>query len=276
MRSRLMPNENYHSNRITVPPVFEEVFTHFYYAENKSDVPLSQTLLPTFQTIMVFNFGAPVSFRSSQQDELEIEKCLVLGPIKQALTYTLPPKAEILVANFKDDAFFRFFGTAIIAENFSIHPDELLNENCFTVLWQELKKINDTASRVQYILEFCRPYLQNRDPITAQIAGFNDTNQSPIKAISEKNNLSERAVQLHHKKHLGYSAKELGRYQRFLKAIQLIQSIASNTSKVDWFEIISECGYYDQSQLIHDFKHYLHLTPLKYMQFQQGICNARP
>lgn len=224
---------------------------------------------------MAFNFGAPVSF-ISRQDELQIEKCLVLGPIKQALTYSLPPKAEILVANFKDDAFFRFFGTAIIAGNFPVHPDELLNESCFTVLWQELSKINDTAGRVQYLLDFCKPYLQLRDPIAAQIAGFNDYNQSSIKAISEKNNLSERALQLHHKKYLGYSAKELGRYHRFLKAIQLIQATALNTAKMDWFEIISECGYYDQSQLIHDFKHYLNLTPSKYLKFQQSICNARP
>jgi AraC-like DNA-binding protein len=160
-------------------------------------------------------------------------------------------------------------------ETFPIHADELLNENCFTVLWEKLNKINDTNRQVQYILDFCKPYLQHRDPITAQIAGFNDDNQSLIKTISEKNNLSERAIQLHHKKHLGYSAKELDRYRRFLKAIQLVQTIASDSSKMDWFEIISECGYYDQSQLIHDFKHYLNLTPSKYLKLQQHICNPR-
>jgi AraC-like DNA-binding protein len=270
-----MTRENYHSGRITVPSLFEEVFSHFYFARNSSEEAVTQTLLPSYQTMMVFNFGAPVSFTTRLQDVLEIEKCLVLGPVKQAFAYTLPPKAEILVANFKDDAFFRFFGTAIIAGNSPVHPDELLNENCFTVLWQELKQMHDNNSRVQYILDFCKPYLQHRDPITAQITGFDETGQSAIKAISENNNVSERAVQLHHKKHLGYSAKELARYQRFLKAIQLIQTTATGTGKMDWFEIISECGYYDQSQLIHDFKHYLNLTPLKYLKFQQGICSSR-
>lgn len=270
-----MTNENFYSGRITVPPLFEEVFSHFYFAENRSNSPISQTLLPSYQTLMVFNFGAPATFITKQQDEIAIEKCLVAGPIKQAFLYTLPPKANILVANFKDDAFFRFFGTAVIAENFPVHPDELMNENCFTVLWQELSRMNDTNTRVQYILDFCKPYLQHRDPITAQITSFDDNGQSPVKAISESNDLSERAIQLHHKKHLGYSAKELGRYQRFLKAIQLIQAMATNTAKPDWFEIINECGYYDQSQLIHDFKHYINLTPSKYLKFQQGICHAR-
>ncbi|HEY0298211.1 MAG TPA: AraC family transcriptional regulator [Arachidicoccus sp.] len=52
-----------------------------------------------------------------------------------------------------------------------------------------------------------------------------------------------------------------------------MQSIASNAKKIDWFDIISECGYYDQSQLIHDFKHYINLSPVKYLSFQQDICN---
>jgi AraC-like DNA-binding protein len=270
-----MSKETYHSHRIPVSSPFDEVFSHFYFAENPSDEAIDQTLLPSYQTIMVFNFGTPVSFVTRNNDTIEIEKCLVVGPIKQAVAYTMPPRSEILVANFKDDAFFRFFGTATIAEQFAVHPDELLNENCFTALWKKLSKISDTNTSVENILDFCKPYLHQRDLIGEQIAGFTDNSQSPIKSISDKNNLSERAVQLHHKKQLGYSAKELGRYQRFLKAIQLIQTIASNDTKMDWFEIISECGYYDQSQLIHDFKHYLGLTPSKYLKFQAEICNPR-
>ena len=86
---------------------------------------------------------------------------------------------------------------------------------------------------------------------------------------------SERNIQTIHKKHLGYSAKELNHYQRFLRAIELIQDIASKSSKIDWFKIINECGYYDQSQLIHDFKNYINLSPTKYLKFQQDICNPK-
>lgn len=268
--------EPYQNYRIAVPPAFEEVFSHFYYAENSSGETVSKTLLPSYQTIMVFSFGAPVSFISNQNDEVIIDKCIVVGPLKKAVDYTLPPNAEILVANFKGDAFFRFFGIAAIAENLSVHPDDLLNENCFTGLWIALCKISNTNDRVNWLLDFCKPYLQQRNPIAGQIASFDDGNQSPIKAISVENNLSERAIQLNHKKYLGYSAKEISRYQRFLKAIQLIQTIATDTSKIDWFEIISECDYYDQSQLIHDFKHYLNLSPSKYMKLQQDICNPKP
>lgn len=155
-----------------------------------------------------------------------------------------------------------------------MNPDELLNENCFNLLWSELRKKNDNEARVNYILDFSKPYIRDRNRIADQIASFDATNLNPVKKISEKNQVSERTVQLNHKKYFGYSAKEISRYQRFLKAIQHIQAIASsNNAKMDWFEVINECGYYDQSQLIHDFKHYLNLSPSKYLKFQQGICN---
>ncbi|RFS20103.1 AraC family transcriptional regulator [Chitinophaga silvatica] len=268
--------EGYNSYRIAVPPAFEEIFSHFYFAENKSDTAITQTLLPSYQTIMVFSFGTQVSFTIPENAELTINKCLVLGPIKQALDYTLPPNAEILVANFKDDAFFRFFGNASIMQNTPIHPDELLNENCFTHLWSELNKIVENTDRINHILDFSKPYVRNRNQIAEQIIGFDDNNNSPVKDISEKNQLSERAIQLHHKKYFGYSAKEINRFNRFLKAIQLIQETASSIdTKIDWFEVIHICGYYDQSQLIHDFKHYLNLSPSKYLKYQQSICNPR-
>ncbi|MGO3805023.1 MAG: helix-turn-helix domain-containing protein, partial [Sphingobacterium sp.] len=84
---------------------------------------------------------------------------------------------------------------------------------------------------------------------------------------------TERTIQLKQKIHFGYSVKEINRYKRFLRAVEYIESIDSKVSKEDWFTIINDCGYYDQSQLINDFKHYLNLSPTKYLKYQQDICN---
>jgi AraC-like DNA-binding protein len=266
-------HEVYKGYRIAVPVEFEALFSHFYFAENRSNVPITQTLLPTFQTMMVFSFGQSLSLITKENEEISMDKCLVLGPIKQAFTYTLPAGGEMLVVNFKDDAFFRFFGTASIVEN--LHPDDLLNDNCFTTLWTTLSQIDAVNSRVDHILDFSRPYIQNRHPLTEQIIAFGNSVISPVKAISDKAQLSERSIQMNLKKHLGYSSKGINRYMRFLKAVELVQQLASGNDPINWFEVIEQCGYYDQSQLIHDFKHYLNLSPSKYMKFQQGICNAR-
>ena len=267
--------EGYSSCRISTPPAYEDVFSHFYHAKNNSDAVIEKTLLPSYQTIMIFNFGIPASFVTQTHELITVDRCMVLGPIKQAFNYILPVGAEILVCNFKDDAFIRFFANADLTQGLTVHPDKLLSQNCFTTLWSEIHKTNSNSNRVEMILGFCEPYLRNRDEIAEQIANLDGTSFSPIKEISKKSNLSERSVQVHHKKHFGYTSKEIYRYRRFLKAIQLVNLISAGDSKVDWFEIIEQCGYYDQSQLIKDFNHYLRISPSKYLKFQEAICNPK-
>ncbi len=266
-------NPEYNNFRIAIPTRFEEVFTHFYFAENKSNELITKTLLPSYQTILILSFGEKPYLLSKQNTRIEVDKYLMIGPIKHAFDYALPPNSEILTINFKDDAFYRFFGNAAITEHVPMNPEDLVNDDCFSILWFELSKLNDTHARAEHILKFSESYLVNRNKIAEQLANFKEQSLNSIKSVACQNNQTERNIQLNHKKHFGYSAKEHNRYERFLKTVELIQSLASSTSKIDWFEIVAECGYYDQSQLIKDFKHYLNLSPTKYLQFQQDICN---
>ncbi|AZA51930.1 helix-turn-helix transcriptional regulator [Chryseobacterium sp. G0201] len=265
----------YNQLKIPVPKEFESIFSHFYFAENNSQQLVTKTLLPTFQTILLFCFGESATMKTKENTIISVYKCITFGPIRHSFEYTLPPKASILVANFEDDAFYRFFGKVIISNNFAVHPDELLTENCFTDLWYELSKINSTQEQVDHILNFCQPYLQNQDFTSQLLSNFKDENLNPIKIIAEKTNQSERNIQLKQKEKFGYSSKEINRYNRFFKAIQMIEKEIEAQNKVEWFNIISECNYYDQSQLIHDFKHFLHISPSQYLKFQQDICNPR-
>ena len=265
------PDESYRERRIAVPTEFEQVITYFYSAVNYTGSDITKILVPSFQTIMVFSFGAPISF-NSQGEELALDQCLVLGPIKQPIEYTLPDAADLLVVNFKDDAFYRFFGPALISGLVVAHPDELLQQNCFMQLWLALKA-ESIDRRTALLLDFCKPYLKCRDALFEGISSETSDYRviSPIKAVAQKTGQSERNIQLNHKKYLGYTAKERARFERFLKAMQLLQNPAE---KVDWLQIVQASGYYDQSQLIHDFKHYLNLSPSRYIKFQNEICRV--
>ncbi|MGP1990904.1 helix-turn-helix domain-containing protein [Zobellia laminariae] len=265
------PNK-FTSKRIEVPETFQDIFTHFYRAENRSENPITKTLVPSFQIIMVYSFGAPIQFKTEHDTQMTIEKCLVLGPIKKAFDYTLPAGSDMLVANFKDDAFYRFFGKVILSDYLPTNPDSLLTENCFTNLWQLIKNVTP-KERVNLILDFCKPYLKESETAFQKLADYTDdyTVFNPIKIIAQETEQSERTIQLNHKKYFGYTAKEKSRYEKFIKAIGLLQN---QSSKVNWFAIIEACGYYDQSQLIHDFKYFTGHTPTQYLKFSQDICQT--
>ncbi|UKB80589.1 helix-turn-helix domain-containing protein [Chryseobacterium sp. MEBOG07] len=264
----------YNECRISVPQEFENVFTHFYFAENTSKTPVTKTLLPTYQTILLFCFGESAAMSTRGKTIIGVDKCMVFGPVRQAFDYTLPVGCSILVANFKDDAFFRFFGKVSIEQSIR-HPDELLRENCFTDLWHQLTGLHSTAEQVSHILEFCRPYLQHQDTTSKLLSSFENDFFNPIKVIAAQTHQTERNIQRKQKEQFGYSLKELTRYNRFLKAIKALEERIGKQDKIKWFDIIAECGYYDQSQLIHDFKHFINISPAQYLKFQQEICNPK-
>lgn len=268
-------NLDYINYRIAIPQGYEKLFTHFYYSKNNTSETITKRLIPSYQTILIFSFGEKPCFISKQNPYLEVNKYLMLGPIKHIIEYSLPPKAEILLVNFKDDAFFRFFGNATIAERIPMVPDELAIEDSFMSLWHELNNMNDNNARVSSILKFSDPYFETQSKIAEQIINFSNQALNPIKSIASQNNQTERNTQLNHQKHFGYSAKEFSRYTRFIKAIALIDNAAYTNSKIDWLEIVAECGYYDQSQLINNFKHFINLSPTKYYKFLQDICNSK-
>lgn len=261
--------------RIEPPLGSEEMFTHFYFASNHTSESITKTLLPSYQTILIFTFGVKASLVSKEGYEIETGNCLVLGPVKQAFDYVLPSGSEILVVNFTGDAFYRFFGEASVAMHQPMNPDALLEENCFTDLWLRLNEISEAGQRISHILDFCMPYLKERNDLAGQLAGFKDDGRDAVKTIAGLNNQTARNIQLIHKKHLGFSAKEFSRYRRFLNAVGILQENVASNVKTDWFELIDACGYYDQSQLIRDFKHYINLSPTQYLKFQQHICSAK-
>lgn len=269
-------NSGYISERIPVPEGWEEVFSHFYYAANETDQPIKKTLLPTFQMLMVFSLGEPATIYL-EEEALPVGKSIVIGPLKKTLEYALQPGSEILVANFCFDAFYRFFGPALQAYSELVqNPDELIKQHCFTDLWQELHDLPTVEQRVQCILDFSATYLRKREAASDVIIrdGLSETIMNPVKVVAAKSGQSERSVQLNYKKYLGYSAKEINRYQRFEKAILFTRDAWEKDGMVNWFDVIDECGYYDQSHLIHDFTHYLGVPPARFLKLQSVICIA--
>ncbi|UAY55102.1 AraC family transcriptional regulator [Arachidicoccus terrestris] len=265
---------SYVEHKITVPEAFRDVFSQFYYAENNTEHSVTRTLVPSYQMFMIFIFGSDgrVFIQGPAIEKTAIEKCIVLGPVKRAFDYTLLTNTQLLVLSFKDDAFYRFFGTSADADRLPLDPNILVSDNCFTRLWESMQFMNGPAKRIRHILHFCTPYLKVQPLAAQQLLSLRGSVINPIKKIAADTHQSERSIQLHHKKYLGYSAKELARYDRFMKAIKMIQDKAMKATKENWFDIIDQCGYYDQSQLIKDFKYYIHLSPVKYIEMQRSIC----
>ncbi len=97
-------------------------------------------------------------------------------------------------------------------------------------------------------------------------------NQSSIKTISNKVGFSQKHFIKLFKEHVGVTPKEFLKVIRFQKAIQHIE----NQIAVDWSQISYDCGFYDQSHFIADFKNFSGFTPSEYIKQKGDFLNYIP
>jgi AraC-like DNA-binding protein len=73
--------------------------------------------------------------------------------------------------------------------------------------------------------------------------------------------LSERHLQREFKLQIGSSPKSFARMARFNHAFQIIKS----SEKVDWQNVVFECGYFDQGHFIREFAAFTGKSPASFL-----------
>lgn len=74
------------------------------------------------------------------------------------------------------------------------------------------------------------------------------------------------------KRHVGITPKAYLKIMRFQKAVNEIE----RQKKIDWTDISLDCGFYDQSHFINDFKLFSGFTPEEYSKLHMDYLNYIP
>ncbi|MFY0254913.1 helix-turn-helix domain-containing protein [Chitinophaga sp. 30R24] len=268
-----------------VTPPLSEIVKHFYAIQSSSDfVATIAHLSPNYEMMLVFNFGSPVraSFAADPPGSILIGKIALLGPLKKMLNYEVLPATDMLITVFNLDGFYRLFQVAVdsLNSNQVHHPDILMPTACSNELWEVLSRISNQEERVQVLQEYVQTFNREADSAAKLLregsAYFNDSLLQPVKAIAADAGLSERTIQLRFKKYVGYSPKELLRFLRFKQVIRSIEQYSG--AQINWFDLIYDFGYHDQSHLIKDFQHFLGTSPETFVKQILGkeFCVTRP
>jgi AraC-like DNA-binding protein len=258
---------------------------YFYCIQAPADFETKvQHLSPNLEMMLIFNFGAPVriSFGNETVGDVKIERVAAIGPLRKMLSYEILPGADIIVTVFNPDGFYRLFQLPMdeMNEPDIIDPDRLLNITGFNNLWKALNNLSQLSDRIglleAYALAFVRDAEEAVSPLVDGIPYFHNPIIQPVRAIASDSNLSERTIQLRFKKYLGFSPKELLRFLRFKQVINGIME--KESMEVDWYELVNQYAYHDQSHLIKDFQYYLGTTPRKFVKEIAGkeFCVSRP
>ena len=259
----------------------ERVVSHFYCVQlSPHDHPQSLQLLPHYEMMLVFNFGPEIPI-SLGNEKYTVQKTAVLGPLQKMLTYELPTGADLMVANFTLDGFYRLLGVPMQhLKTGDLHdPDVLLDKSCFIDLWEQAAHTLDLADRIRLLTEYALAYLAPSDagaePLLDSIPYFRDSTLDPIKALAQTRQVSPRSIQLRFQSHLGYSAKEMTRFLRFRKVLTFLTE--RGPQPPDWPDLVLTFGYHDHSHLIKDFQYYLGFAPRQFLKQLAlgGVCISK-
>lgn len=272
---RALPTSRVQEHFLPVPTALQPAIRHLLLltVASKETEPVVRTLLPSFHIILLINLGPAADLWFATEGAIaptqRLTSLLLAGPLVQPLHYRLPGGARVLVVDFTLAGFYRLFRVpAQQLRGAFIEPDMLVPGGIFAQLWYQLQGLATPAQLLDTLTAFCASYLRPLEgPHAAlltqlpQLAGRNYL--SPLKSLAATSQLSERTLQLHFQKYLGFSAKELGRFLRFRRVLTTVQQDLQAPGRIDWLALLEQHGYYDQPHLIHEFTYFLRQSPSK-------------
>jgi AraC-like DNA-binding protein len=270
--------------RYPVDPRLAGVLGHFYVITTPEDMPPQiRHLSPNLEMMVVFNFGSPVSF-SFGDEEIGvhvIDNIGILGPLRRMMNYELLPNADLLILPFVFDGFYRLLSLSPEKLDGAVAQEAELASHTQRLeeIWRLLAGINTPEKRIGVLTDYLLINISQSGEASQQMLDSVDDMHNPVvnpvKVIADRYAISERTIQLRFKKYVGYSPKELIRFLRFKQVLSYI--LRHTGEKVNWFDVIVQFGYHDQSHLIKDFKYYTGISPQQFIQLNEdgNFCIGR-
>jgi AraC-like DNA-binding protein len=153
-------------------------------------------------------------------------------------------------------------GDVYLAEDTQLHRHIALK-----VLTAELAAHSDRMRRfkqeAQAAAALNHPNIAHISAVRFALDAFGRTDSGlGIRDVARDAGLSQRRFSQLFTREVGMSPKLFYRVQRFRQALETVRHAA----EPNWAQVAVDCGYYDQSHLIHDFRFFSNLSPTEYVR----------
>jgi AraC-like DNA-binding protein len=255
-----------------------EFIEDFWLYEDYEGEHRHERILPSGTFEMVFNL---------REDELRIygastsAKCrrfsgaVISGPYAGSFMSDTAEEAAILGVHFKPGGAFAVLGL-LAGELTNTHVDlRTIWGPTATTLRERLCEMSQTNDRFrlleQALLERLFDGPDRHGAVRVGLDVLMRTHgRAKVRDIARAVDLSQRRFIAVFASEVGLTPKLFGRVQRFQHAV----ASARSATKVDWAQFAVECGYFDQSHLIHEFVEFTGLSAADYWRRQYQLDHA--
>lgn len=257
-------------------PIFplSQFIDHFFYYEGYNPEHSVDRFLPDGEVQIIFDLTDYPKYIYDNDTLKEIQSCRNVwfsGFRTEPITIPSGKENEMLIVQFRKGKAFPFLTEPMHnITNFVVDAELVLNPEIMSIR-ERLLDVSTPALKFQVLEKHLVKIYLNKleenpfvDYAISKILA--SPNQCSIKTITDKVGYSQKHVIKLFKEQIGVSPKEFLKVIRFQKAIQLIEL----QKNIDWTAVAFDCGFYDQSHFIADFKHFSGFTPTEYIR-QRGL-----
>lgn len=265
-----------HLEKPPSPPLAPFVECYWYVcASAEEEYPGPLKVLPTESVNLIFNLGHPHrAYHPGDFNQWELnQRCWISGIRKESMF--IGPTHGTHVAGIR----FRPGGLPLLLQTpaSEFHMQTVEMEDVWGDLGEKVcEQLHDAESTdakfavlERFLLRRCRGNLE-ADPRVGYAVRWLTRNPlaSPLD-ICESLGISHKHLTRLFRRDIGITPRALTRLQRFQRVIGRLEV----EPPADWAPFALDCGYYDQSHFINDFRAYSGLTPSAYLQKRTPFRN---
>jgi AraC-like DNA-binding protein len=102
--------------------------------------------------------------------------------------------------------------------------------------------------------KICRPGMNQSDLVDHAVTALESSHGLlKIGTLANAVGVSRQHLALQFRAHVGITTKTFARICRFRRAVADIRNARAPAARIDWATLALDCGYFDQSHLIHEF-----------------------
>ncbi len=199
---------------------------------------------------------------------------VIAGARSQSIVIDTSRSLSFIGAQFRPGGAFAFLGLpAGELQDISVDP-ALVWGSSARVLREKLLDTPAPEARFRILERFLLERLhkaRDRHPaVQYAIDTIGDSGgAASVASIVERTGLSARRFIATFRAEVGLAPKVFCRLARFRRVIGTLR----NVEAVDWADIALDCGYFDQSHFIHDFRAFAGVSPSAYLRHRTSSTN---
>lgn len=209
-----------------------------------------------------FNLADPVQLITMDPEPALARRSCICGPMTQPMRMRTDGRVEVFGVCFRPGGAYAFFpGPASELVNGHVEIDDLWGSRALEIV-DRVQNGGSTVERVDFLDRHFLHKFDNsprHDPCIAAALNFITARKGQVNIdhLARSAGVSSRELERRFKERVGISPKQLCRSLRFKNVFAQLAASQADCG----VSTALACGYYDQSHMIRDFKHYTGASP---------------